>query len=579
MLILDAASALNRAAMPTAPPDLPPYDIHMLRAQPFPERLRLICRNWVFGHAATPVGVYAGYVLKIVLLFIGGWCFFCSFTPGMGSPLAMGSWAFTAIAFQKAVLWSLTYEGLGFGCSTGPMTGRFIPPIGGFLHFLYPGTTKLPLVPGLPLVGGTRRTWLDVGAYAVCFGLLFRALVAPEITPAMLWPIVVLLPLLGLSDKTIFLAARGEHYYTALVCLAFMAVPGGAWIAGAKLVWVAIWFWAATSKLNQHFPSVVCVMLNNSPFVPRSIAHRLYRRFPDDLRASPLAQTIAHAGTVVEYTFPMILLAGDGGALTVVGLVMMVSFHCFIAGNFPMGMPVEWNVMMVYGGLTLFGAFAEVSVFALAEAPLLVVFLAVMLVAIPLYGNLVPSRVSFLMSMRYYAGNWAYSVWLFRGDGARKLDRLVKLIPLMRDQLARMIPDQDVIDMAVAMTPVFRVMHLHGRVLHHVLPRAVDDIEAYEWMDGEMVAGLVLGWNFGDGHLHGRQLIDAVQAQCGFEPGELRVVIVESQPLGRASHAWTIVDAATGVLETGEVAVADIVDLQPWPTGRLAEAFERPFHA
>ena len=93
------------------------------------------------------------------------------------------------------------------------------------------------------------------------------------------------------------------------------------------------------------------------------------------------------------------------------------------------------------------------------------------------------------------------------------------------------------------------------------------------WMDGEMVAGLSVGWNFGDGHLHGLQLLDAIQEQCGFEPGELRVVMVESQPLGGSSMAWKIADAATGVFAEGETKIADMIDRQPWPTGREALAF------
>jgi hypothetical protein len=214
-----------------------------------------------------------------------------------------------------------------------------------------------------------------------------------------------------------------------------------------------------------------------------------------------------------------------------------------------------------------------VPLFGLVDAPLLLAFLVVMLIAIPLYGNLVPSRVSFLMSMRYYAGNWAYSVWLFRGDSARKLDRLVKAVPLMRDQLERIIPDKDQVEMALAMTPSFRLMHLQGRVLHDVVPKAVDNIDDYEWIDGEIIAGLSIGWNFGDGHLHGLQLLNAIQEQCGFEAGELRVVIVESQPLGGSTWAWTIADAAGGVLEQGESKVADCADRQPWPTGECAAAF------
>ena len=56
------------------------------------------------------------------------------------------------------------YELLGLGCAMGPMNGRFWPPLGGFLHFLRPGTTKLALFPRLPLLGGITRSWLDVPA-------------------------------------------------------------------------------------------------------------------------------------------------------------------------------------------------------------------------------------------------------------------------------------------------------------------------------------------------------------------------------------------------------------------------------
>lgn len=553
--------------------DLPPYELNRLREAPFAERMRLICRTWLYQVNAPPTAVYIGYVVKIALLYVGGWLFFCSFSRDLGSPFNVSAWAFETAAFQKAVLWSLAYEGLGFGCSTGPMTGRFLPPIGGVLHFLRPGTTKLSVFPGAPVIGGIRRTWIDVALYAIVYLLLFRALVAPEITTDMLLPVVVLLPLLGLSDKTVFLSARGEHYFTALVCLCWAAAPGGAWIAGCKMLWVAIWFWAATSKLNRHFSSVICVMLTNSPFVPVWFHRRLFRGYPDDLRPSALASAIAHLGTVVEYSFPMVLIASGGGPLTGPALVAMCAFHLFIAGNFPMGMPVEWNIMMVYGGLVLFGHLAGVPLLAIVDAPWLLAFLAIVLAFVPLYGNLVPSRVSFLMAMRYYAGNWAYSVWLFRGDSSRKLDRLVKAVPLLRDQLARIMDDRDAVEMAIAMQPSFRLMHLQGRVLHDALPRAVDDIDAYEWMDGEMVAGLSLGWNFGDGHLHGMQLLDAIQRQCHFEAGELRVVMVESQPLGGSAMAWRIVDAATGVLEEGQTAIADMLARQPWPTGSRAAAF------
>jgi hypothetical protein len=167
--------------------------------------------------------------------------------------------------------------------------------------------------------------------------------------------------------------------------------------------------------------------------------------------------------------------------------------------------------------------------------------------------------------MRYYTGNWAYSVWLFKGDSWRKIDEnLTKAAPSLHAQLEGML-DEDAITASISKVLGFRAMHLHGRCLQSLVPKAVDDIDQYEYLDGELVAGIVIGWNFGEGHLHNLQLLRSIQEQCGFEEGELRCIFVESQPMGQPSHAWTIADAASGVRETGKINVKDLLDLQPWP--------------
>ena len=150
----------------------------------------------------------------------------------------------------------------------------------------------------------------------------------------------------------------------------------------------------------------------------RLAAQRMYRDFPNDLRPSQTAKALSYFGTIVEFSFPLLLAGGSGGWATRLGLAMMLLFHFFITSNVPMGVPIEWNVFMVYGGFFLFGAQSHVSLFDL-HSPLLVAYLLVALVLAPLLGNLFPAWVSFLVSMRYYAGNWPYSVWLFRGDSAK----------------------------------------------------------------------------------------------------------------------------------------------------------------
>jgi hypothetical protein len=550
--------------VPIRADDLPPYPIDELLAAPFAERIRLVCRTWASQVNPTPRAVMAGYWLKYLLLFVGGWAFFCSFSADYPGLLAFRSWAFAGDAFHKAIAWAIVYESAGFGCSSGPMNGRFWPPFGGLLHFLRPGTTKLPLFPGIPLFGGVRRTWLDVALYAANQLLLLRVLVAPEVTPDLLLPSVALIPLLGVTDKTIFLAARGEHFYVALVCLA-LASANDLWLSACKLVWLFIWFWAATSKLNHHFPSVIMVMMNNGPFFPKWLKRRLFVAYPDDLRPSRLAAFMAHMGTFTEYMIPTLLLLSTDPLVTAAVLVVMCCFHGFIAINNPSGMPIEWNILMIYGGIFLFGFHPEARVASIfSEMPWLAAFLLFCLAAVPLYGNLVPRHVSFLLAMRYYAGNWAYNIWLVRKGSAQKLRRLVKATGTMREQLERLLPDATTVEAALAMVPATRFMHLEGRVLLDALPHAADDLDAYEWMDGEVLCGIVLGWNFGDGHLNDAQLLDAVQQQCGFEPGELRVVMVESQPLFGRTMAWQVVDAASGVLAEGETEIAAMRDRQPW---------------
>ena len=61
-------------------------------------------------------------------------------------------------------------------------------------------------------------------------------------------------------------------------------------------------------------------------------------------------------------------------------------------------------------------------------------------------GNFRPDLVSFLPSMRYYAGNWATSQWLFRREGGaeEKLDReIVKAAPIVGKQLAKFYEPRD----------------------------------------------------------------------------------------------------------------------------------------
>ncbi len=536
----------------------PPYDPLAWAKLPLGPRLRLVCEAWAKDGYGAPALLFVAYGLKI-LLYGAGWVFFVSFHPDVAGLSDLGRWWLEPFAFQKAILWSLLFEVLGLGCGSGPLTGRYLPPFGGALYFFRPGTTKLPLFPGWPGIGAPTRGWLDAALYGGLLGSLLAALVAPEPPLLAMWAVVLLLPALGVLDRTIFLAARAEHYGVAAACL----LAGPDWIAGNKAVWLALWFWAGVSKLNRHFPYVVAVMLSNHPIrMPRFI-ERIYQDPPRDLAPSPLCVRIAHVGTFLELATPICLGLGGGGLVTVLGFGMMLVLHFFITSSIPMGVPLEWNVMMVYGAFFLFGVHAEVSVISIESAWLLVLLIA-MAGLVPLAGNLFPHRVSFLLSMRYYAGNWPYGVWLFSEGAHKKLDRLKKSSPWVFDQLTPLYGESTAVGL-VGKVLGFRAMHLHGRALQVLLPRAVDRFERYTYLDGEIVAGMVLGYNFGDGHLHNEQLLAAVQAQCEFGPGELRCVFIEPQALFGRTLAYRIRDANTGLLDVGTLPVEELARLDPWP--------------
>jgi transmembrane protein DUF3556 len=560
--------------MTTGHADLPPYDPQRVVSAPFPERVRLACVTWANASPNLPI-VMALYWFKYLFPLIGGWAFWCSLNTGYPGFFSVGGWAFTNDAFKKAMVWSTFWELAGFGCGWGPMNARFDPWFGGYRHFLRPGTTKLPLFRGAPLVGGDTRNWVDVALYAATQLSLLRALVAAQVTPDLLYPIAFLIPTMAVLDKMLYLVCRAEHYFVVIVCLAF-ASENDLWISGAKLTWCFIWFWAATSKLNRHFPSVIMFMMNNGPFFPKALKKRLFAHFPDDLRPSRLATTMAHSGTAVEYSIPVLLILGAGnGTATIVGLLLMTAFHGFIAINNPNGMPVEWNILMIYGGYFLFGFHPEARLSALTEMPALLAALLFSLAVIPAVGNFFPSRVSFLLSMRYYAGNWAYNIWLIRKGAVQKLDRVKKAGDSVFVQLAKLVPDPLQLEVAKTAMCVSRFMHFEGRALLEALPRAVDDIEDYEWHEGEVTGGTVLGWNFGDGHLNGVQLLRAIQPQCGFSEGEVRVVSVESQPLFRPTLHWRVYDAVQGMIAEGHTRLPDYEHVQPYPTGPYAEALLR----
>ena len=544
------------------------------------EKIRPMARHWAEVGFGTPVALHLFYVVKIALYILGA-ALFALATRGIDGWSNIGNWWTEPIVFQKVVLYTMLFEVIGLGCGFGPLNNRFYPPMGSILYWLRPNTIRLPPWPRqVPLTRGDNRDGIDVALYGALLVMLIVALSSDGtgadpalgtsigLLPAwQSWAVLGLLAAAGLRDKVIFLAARGEVYAPFVVAFLF---GGPNVLIAAKLVCMVIWMGAATSKLTKHFPFVISTMMSNSPVVrPRALKRAFFEHFPDDLRPGRLSRALAHVSTAIEGLVPLVLFFSHGGWPTAVAAFVMICFHLGILSAIPMGVPLEWNVFMIWCVLFLFVGHADVGLPDLTNP--LPVLLFVVMAGTVIAGNLFPHKISFLPGMRYYAGNWDTTLWCITPSAEAKIDAgIVAIANMPAAQLEKFYGSKEAAQIPIYMGYAFRGFNTHGKALFTLAHRAMAygndgvDEAAYSVTDGERICSMAIGWNFGDGHMHNEQLIAALQRRCHFEPGEVRVVLLDAQPLHRQTQRYRLVDPATGEFERGWVDVADMVVRQPW---------------
>ena len=542
------------------------------------EKIIPMARHWAEVGFGTPVLLHLFYVVKIGLYILAAWLLALT-TTGIDGFTNVAHWYAEPIVFEKVVLYTMLFEVVGLGCGFGPLNNRFFPPLGSILYWLRPDTIRLPPWPDrIPFTKGDRRTPVDALLYGALLVLLVIAIFSDGTGPVpalgttvgvlpawQIWAVVGVLAVLGLRDKVIFLAARGEVYASFTVAFLF-AGYGVDLILGAKLVCLVIWLGAATSKLNKHFPFVISTMMSNNPvFRPRFIKRKFFEHFPDDLRPGRLSRRLAHFSTAIEGLVPLVLFFSHGGWPTAIAAFIMLCFHFGILSSIPMGVPLEWNVFMMFSVLALFVGHAAVGLGDLTT-PLPILLLVVVAGTVVL-GNLFPRKVSFLPGMRYYAGNWDTTLWCIKPSADAKIaNSVVTIASMPAAQLEKFYGSKEAAQIPMYMGYAFRAFNTHGRALFTLAHRAMagHSEDDYVLTDGERITSTAIGWNFGDGHFSNEQLVAALHKRCHFEPGEVRVVMLDAQPIHRQTQQYRLVDAATGEFERGHVRVADMVTRQPW---------------
>lgn len=566
--------------------DMPPVDPAEFGSLPFMARMKLLAIHWCEYGFGGPKQLHLLYVIKLAFYLFGAIAIIGLTTPHLGWDV-FGTWWSEPIVYQKLMIWTVIFEILGLASSSGPLAFKFSPFIGGALYWTRRKTLRVPPWPGkVPFTRGDHRTTWDVSVYYAILAVLAYLMFGPGVSNDMMpgsdvgmlpvWGLgayVVLIIMMGLRDKTVFLAARSEQYLFIIFAFATFSTLVDA-IVAAKIVMVTVWFGAGVSKFGRHFTHVVAPMVSNTPWITsRAFKRSLYRDFPRDIRPSKVSAGLAHiGGTVVELVLPLVLLFSTNRTITLLAVAGIIMFHLFITSTFPLAVPLEWNVFYMIATPILFLGFHTsegYSVFEMDTVPLVITLVATL--TFPILGNLRPDLVSFLPSMRQYAGNWASAQWAFRGrDVEEKLNQnLVKFNSNQVDQLTAAF-GAEVAEIFMQKAVAWRTMHSQGRALTSLLMRHTDALENYVIREAEFVASTLIGWQFGDGHLHDERLIEAVQQRCSFAPGEVIVTFTESQPIHRNYIKYRVIDAALGVVERGTYVVKDATDEYPWlPNGPI----------
>src|SRR4051794_2792360 len=214
-----------------APAD-PPVDVEEWKAESHLAKIKPLAQDWAINGFGTPTAVYLLYLVKLVVFSLGALLVISATSEGLGGLGNLTDWMSQPIVFQKLAVSTLLWEIIGLGAGSMPLTFRFIPPIGGILYWLRPGTVRLPPWPDrVPYTAGTRRTPLDVGLYA---GVLLSGLylllthgvdtaggASGRLDPVAIAVLLGFLGLLGLRDKVSFLGARPEVYGFLLIVFLF----------------------------------------------------------------------------------------------------------------------------------------------------------------------------------------------------------------------------------------------------------------------------------------------------------------------------------------------------------------------
>jgi hypothetical protein len=366
-----------------------------------------------------------------------------------------------------------------------------------------------------------------------------------------------------------------------LVCCLF---PWQHTLHGLRLCQAALWFFAGTAKVGPWMQYVNAFMMPNSKvlaifglFLP--VSDWLYndrhgKSGPRDVNPSLFLQFLAKVGVVGEIGLGAVCLFAPQ-----YGVYLTWAFHGYILSMTPFASVMEWNVFCLYISYAIFSpteGFAGYTLGGIWQAAAAMpapmqAFLGIVLVCVPVYGQLYPKQVPFLTAFRPYAGNWRFTWHIVADKAKEKLRKLVNLEGILVTENARLLwggnphfcdQFEDYFNGNMVFFPHFRPLVPMVEKLEQRMKWKSGD---YVTLFNEIFLNAITGWTLGTGFYVNGAYFDAVATTCGFEKGECFVAVFE--PQGALDHTaeWHLVDITepgTKVFH-GKCAYAELQDMQP----------------
>lgn len=539
----------------------------------FRDRVKICNDKFLRDNGIMPVPAFIATYASIGALWWAGVVFFLDPAQPFFSDLNM----------KRFLLYSILHSILGFGATSSFLGQRFKFAVGGpGIHFLWPGTICSPLFPSVvsyvnPVPG--QRSMLAVLCFIAYAFSLLHELLSPE--PSAVIP-VMLMAICTIFDYNIFSASRGEHYGYFLVCMLF---PD--WLHGWQCVQLALWSWAGVGKIGPWFQPVIPFITKDSVYtwlLPKQLMCKLLvKDYPNDLNPSKLSTVLAYSGATLEVLFPL-CCSTSVYLLRYLGAYGMICYHCFIGACMPFASVFEWNYSCMILSYFLFCQHE----LTLPSSPALQGFLLLVLIVIPVVGQLNPSLMPFLLAYRPYMGNWRFGWYVVHNKGLSKHQKLKSTedpfcgknavwmyswfayFGLPVQQSIRTFHYWDYMVAGMMMTvPAYRPFI---SIIEKLCQENGWDIDDVNFTHSESYQNQVFGFSLGTGWISTRECVrKAFNAICGFEKGEMYFVQFDPckpLPWGKDHHlvkfrCFDVTEGPENAQIFGEMPYAQLAACQP----------------